>query len=142
MFKVGGVFIPVTDLSNSKQWYEKNLGVKKVDEWSNEEDQGVGYFFQNGTTGLALIKVEQPQPTEFTIKGQRKNVYFNFVVEDIEKAKSDLAGNGVKTTDIVDYGDMKGFDFYDPDGNTFSVVMEENHSPYHHKNILQLQENN
>ena len=32
MFKVGGIFIPVTDLERSKRWYELNLGVTKVDE--------------------------------------------------------------------------------------------------------------
>lgn len=130
MFKVGGVFIPVTDLEASKRWYEQNLGVQKVEEWNHEDDQGVGYFFENSPTGLALIKVKEPQPTEFTIKGQKKNVYFNFVAEDIDHAHAQLKKNGVKTTEIADYEFMKGFDFFDLDGNPFSVVMEKEHSPY------------
>ncbi|MFD1738880.1 VOC family protein [Bacillus salitolerans] len=136
MFKVGSIFIPVTDLARSKKWYELNLGAIKVDEWQEDGmDHGVGYVFKGDSTGLALIKVDKVQPTEFAIKGKRKNVYYNFVVDDIEPAYNQLKQNGVETSDIHDYGLMKGFDFYDPDGNAFSVVSEEKDSPYHQDNI-------
>ena len=136
MFKVGSIFIPVTDLERSKKWYEVNLGLTKVDEWQeNGADHGVGYVFENDVTGLALIKTEKPQPTEFTVKGKNKNVYYNFEVDNIQQAFDRLKQNGVETTDIHDYGMMKGFDFFDPDGNTFSVVSEEMNSPYHKDNL-------
>jgi glyoxylase I family protein len=136
MFKVGGIFIPVTDLERSKKWYELNLGVTKVDEWQEDgEDHGVGYIFKGETVGIALIKVEKPQPTEFITQGKKKNVYYNFVVEQIEPVYDILKQNGVETTDIHDYGLMKGFDFFDPDGNPFSVVSEEKDSPYHIDNL-------
>ncbi|MBO0994845.1 VOC family protein [Bacillus sp. SD088] len=136
MFKIGGIFIPVTNLERSKKWYEKNLGVLKVDEWREEgEDHGVDYIFPKDTKGLALIKVDKPQPTEFTIKGKRKNAYYNFVVDDIQTAYNHLKRNDVKTTEIHDYVVMKGFDFFDPDGNPFSVVSEEENSPLHEDNL-------
>ncbi|MDM5227373.1 VOC family protein [Cytobacillus sp. NJ13] len=136
MFKVGSIFIPVTDLERSKKWYEVNLGLTKVDEWQeNGADHGVGYVFENDTTGFALIKVEKPQPTEFTVKGKNKNVYYNFEVDDIQQAYDLLKQNGVETTEIHDYGIMKGFDFFDLDGNTFSAVSEEMNSPYHKDNL-------
>jgi len=136
MFKVGSIFIPVTDLERSKRWYELNLGVTKVDEWQEKGlDHGVGYVFNDASTGLVLIKVEKTPPTEFTIKGKSKNVYYNFEVEDIEPVYGLLKQNGVETTEIHDYGVMKGFDFFDPDGNPFSVVSEEISSPYHKDNI-------
>lgn len=135
MFQIGGIFIPVTNLEQSKKWYEANLGVIKVDEWQEaDEDHGVDYVFPNDTKGLALIKVATHQPTEFTIKGQRKNAYYNFVVDDIQPAFEHLQQNGVETTEIHDYGVMKGFDFFDPDGNPFSVVSEDVHSPLHQRN--------
>ncbi|WP_042470240.1 VOC family protein [Bacillus ndiopicus] len=135
MFKVGGIFIPVTNLERSKKWYELNLGVTKVEEWQeNGEDHGVGYVFQGDTVGLALIKVEKPQPTEFIINKKSKNVYYNFVVDQIEPVLDMLKQNGVETTDIHDYGLMKGFDFFDPDGNSFSVVSEDVNSPYYRGN--------
>lgn len=139
MFKIGNIFIPVTDLEKSKKWYERNLGVIKVDEWKEDgKDHGVGYIFQNDSTGLALIKVDKRQPTEFTIKGKSKNVYYNFVVDDIEPAHVQLKRNGVETTEIHDYGFMKGFDFFDLDGNCFSVVCEEVKSPFHSNNLERL----
>lgn len=138
MFKVGTIFIPVTDLERSKKWYEVNLGVIKVGEWQEGIDHGVGYVFSNDLTGLALIKTDQPQPTEFTIKGKRKNVYYNFIVDDIYEAFDRLKQNGVSATDIHEYGHMKGFDFFDPDGNSFSVVSEAPHSPFHRDQIKKL----
>ncbi|GIO25861.1 VOC family protein [Ornithinibacillus bavariensis] len=129
MFKIGGIFIPVTNLEQSKKWYEENLGVVKIDEWQEDgEDHGVDYLFPKDTKGLTLIKVESPQPTEFTIKGKRKNVYYNFVVDQIEVAFQQLRAKGIETTEIMDYGVMKGFDFFDPDGNSFSIVSEEESS--------------
>lgn len=139
MYKVGGIFIPVTNLEQSKKWYEKNLGLKKVHEWQEEgQDYGVGYIFKDSIVGLTLIKVEKPQATEFSTIGKKKNVFYNFLVEDIMPAYEQLNKNGVETTEIHDYGLMKGFDFVDPDGNSFSVVSEEKHSPYHPENLLTL----
>jgi len=140
MFKIGGIFIPVTDLERSKKWYELNLGVIKVDEWQEDGiDHGVGYVFRDDAIGLALIKVKEPQPTEFKINGKSKNVYYNFIVDDIQPAYDQLKRNKVETTEIHDYGLMKGFDFFDPDGNSFSVVSEEKNSPYHNDNLKEIQ---
>ena len=135
MFTVGSIFIPVTDVQQSTSWYENNLGVKKIDSW----EEGAGFYFPGGSTQLALIKVDAKQPTEFVIQGRKKNVYFNFVVQDIEAAHKHLAENGVVTTAIEDFGDMKGFDFFDPDGNPFSVVNEDESSPFHSNRIKELQ---
>lgn len=79
MFKVGSIFIPVTDIEKSTDWYVKFLGVKIIDSWG----EGAGFYLPTGTAQLALVKVESPQPTEFIIQGDRKNSYFNFVVDDM-----------------------------------------------------------
>ncbi|MBM7619999.1 catechol 2,3-dioxygenase-like lactoylglutathione lyase family enzyme [Bacillus tianshenii] len=137
MFKVGGIFIPVTDLKQSTIWYETNLGVKKIDEW----EEGAGFYFPNSPTQMALIQVESPQPTEFTIKGKNKNSYYNFLVDDIDAAYKHFHENGVVTSEIDDFGGMKFFDFFDRDGNSFSVVNEVIDSPYHRENVRKLQNN-
>ncbi|WP_019156301.1 VOC family protein [Robertmurraya massiliosenegalensis] len=136
MFRVGSIFIPVTDLDNASDWYEKNLGVKKIDSW----EDGVGFYFSESSTQLALVKVETTQPSEFVIKGKRKNIYYNFLVQNIEEAYQHLTQNGVSTTEIEDFGGMKGFDFFDLDGNPFSVVDEEPESPFHLEQIRKRQE--
>lgn len=136
MFKVGSIFIPVTDIEKSTDWYVKFLGVKVIDSWGD----GAGFYLPTGTTQLALVKVESPQPTEFIIKGDQKNSYFNFVVDDIETAHQHFKHNGIITTEIDVFGGMKFFDFFDLDGNPFSVVNEVDGSPYHSDNVRKMQE--
>ena len=136
MFKVGSIFIPVTDIEKSTDWYVKFLGVKKIDSWGD----GAGFYLPTGSTQLALVKVESPQPTEFIIKGNQKNSYFNFVVDDIETTHQQFKNNGIVTTEIDDFGGMKFFDFFDLDGNPFSVVNEVDGSPYHSNNVRKMQE--
>ena len=136
MFKVGSIFIPVTDIEKSTEWYVKLLGAKVIDSWGD----GVGFYLPTGSTQLALVKVESPQPTEFIIKGDKKNCYFNFIVDDIETAHQHFKNNGVVTTEIDEFGGMKFFDFFDLDGNPFSVVNEVDGSPYHSDNIRKMQE--
>jgi glyoxylase I family protein len=136
MFKVGSIFIPVTDMKKSTDWYVKFLGVKIIDSW----EDGAGFYLPAGTTQLALVKVESPQPTEFIIKGEQKNSYFNFVVDDIEATHQQFRNNGIVTTEIDDFGGMKFFDFFDLDGNPFSVVNEVSNSPFHSDNVRKMQE--
>ncbi|MEZ2717984.1 VOC family protein [Niallia circulans] len=136
MFKVGSIFIPVTDIKKSTDWYVKFLGVKIIDSW----EDGAGFYLPAGTTQLALVKVDSPQPTEFIIKGDRKNSYFNFVVDNIEAAHQQFRNNGIVTTEIDDFGGMKFFDFFDLDGNPFSVVDEVSDSPFHSENVRKMQE--
>ncbi|NMH68345.1 VOC family protein [Bacillus sp. RO3] len=131
MFKVGSIFIPVTDMKKAINWYENNLGVRKIGSWPG----GAGFYFPNSSTQLGLVEVSTPQPTEFVIKGSQKNAYFNFLVEDIQQAHDQLTSKGVVTTEIEDFGGMKGFDFFDPDGNPFSVVDEDIESPFHRENV-------
>ena len=136
MFKVGSVFIPVTNMEKSMKWYEKNLDVRKIDTW----DGGAGFYFPNSDTQIGLVRVDSPQPTEFVISGKRKNVYFNFLVDNIEAVHEKLKSAGVITTPIEDFGGMKGFDFFDLDNNPFSVVNEQEDSPFHRNNIRKAQE--
>ncbi|KML02906.1 VOC family protein [Rossellomorea marisflavi] len=135
MFRVGSIFIPVTDLERSMAWCEEHLGVKKIDEW----EDGVGYCLPDGLTQLALVKVESRQETEFTIKGDRKNAYFNFLTENIEAVHEGFRRHGVTVTAIEDFGGMKAFDFNDPDGNPFSIVDEVTGSPFHSEEVRKLQ---
>ncbi|RLL45447.1 VOC family protein [Oceanobacillus piezotolerans] len=135
MFKIGGIFIPVTNVKKSIEWYEKNLGAKLIDSW----EDGAGFYLPNGSTQLALVEVDTKQPTEFVIKGNKKNSYYNFVVDDINLAYKHFHENNVTTTPIKDFGGMKYFDFYDLDQNPFSVVDEQVDSPFHSNNVRKLQ---
>ncbi|MFL8936818.1 VOC family protein [Rossellomorea oryzaecorticis] len=137
MFKVGSVFIPVTDLKKSKKWYQDLLGVKLIDEW----DGGAGFYFPACPTQMGLVQVEKPQPSEFSIDKNKKNSYYNFLVADIDEAYSHFNRNGVRTSEIDEWDGMKFFDFIDPDGNPFSVVNEVEGSPFHREEVKRMQEN-
>lgn len=136
MFRIGGIFIPVTDIEKSTEWYETFLGVKKIDSWEG----GVGLYLPTGTAQLALVKVESPQPTEFVIEGSQKNCYYNFIVDDIEAAHQYLKKNDIAVSEIDDFGGMKFFDFFDLDNNPFSVVNEVEGSSFHSDNVRKMQE--
>ena len=136
MFKVGSIFIPVSDIEKSSSWYVKYLGATKIDVWEG----GAGFYLPTGSTQLALIKVNRPQPTEFTIQDNQKNAYYNFVVDNIVTVHQYFNNNGVITTDIQHMGEMAFFDFFDIDGNPFSVVNEVKDSPYHSENVKRMQE--
>jgi glyoxylase I family protein len=137
VFKIGSIFIPVTDIEKSTEWYQNYLGVKRIEDW----EDGAGFYLPTGSTQLALVKVDSRQPTEFIIKGNQKNSYYNFIVDDIETAHQHFKNNGIVTTEIDDFGGMKFFDFFDLDGNPFSVVNEVDHSPFHSNNVRKMQEN-
>ena len=139
MFKIGSIFIPVKNLETSIRWYEKMLGITKIGEWGEGNERGAGFYFPNDLTQLALIQVENKQPTQFAIKGNTRNVYFNFLTNDIQKAYDHFKQNNVKVSEVEDFGGMKCFDFYDLDGNTFSVVNEVESSPYHRDEVRKLQ---
>ncbi|WP_227394658.1 VOC family protein [Jeotgalibacillus aurantiacus] len=135
MFRVGSVFIPVANLEQSSKWYEENLGVKKIDQW----DGGAGFYFPESDTQLGLVSVDSPQISEFTAGQGQKNGYFNFVVEDIHEAYASFNNKGICTSDIREFGGMKFFDFFDLDGNPFSVVDEVKDSPFHRENVRKMQ---
>ncbi|WP_226680901.1 VOC family protein [Sutcliffiella horikoshii] len=136
MFRVGSIFIPVTDIEKSTEWYEKFLGAKMIESWGD----GIGFYLPSGPTQIALVKVESPQPTEFRTNGNQKNGYFNFVVDDIAATHQHFKSKGIVTSEIDDFGGMKFFDFFDLDGNPFSVVNEVDGSPYHSDNVRKMQE--
>ncbi|MRX71249.1 VOC family protein [Bacillus lacus] len=138
MLKIGSIFIPVTNLEKSEQWYERILGVKKIDSWG----EGTGFYLPLGSTQLALIQVESLQPAHFHINKNEINSYYNFMVDDIESTQQHFRDNDVKTTEIEDFNGMKFFDFYDLDGNSFSVVSEVEDSPYHSDQVRRMQERN
>ncbi len=139
MIRVGSIFIPVTDLEKSVKWYEKHLGIHKIQEWGEGLAEGVGFYFPNDSTQLALVQVENVQPTEFHVKAERRNSYFNFLVDDIEAFNEQLNKSGVKTNELEQFGGMTCFDFFDLDDNPFSVVSEVVDSPFHADQVKKMQ---
>ncbi|MFC4353901.1 VOC family protein [Chryseomicrobium palamuruense] len=129
--RAGSLFIPVRDLEKSAIWYEKHLGVKRIDSWG----EGMGFYFPNGPTQLALIVVEETPTTEFSITHARKNVYYNFLTSDIEQLHKEFQNQKIHVSAIKNFGGMLCFDAVDPDGNVLSFVDEPEDSLYYSKQI-------
>lgn len=137
MFKVGSIFIPVTNLERSAKWYEAHFHVKPIGQW----DGGAGFYFPDSAVQLGLIKVESPQRSSFPNQFGDQNTYFNFIADDINRVHNQLTESGLNVNAIKDFGGMKYFDCEDPDGNTLSIIEEVKGSPFHSDHIEELQKN-
>ncbi|WLD92828.1 VOC family protein [Alkalihalobacillus sp. AL-G] len=129
--RIGSIFIPVTDLERSIKWYAEHLGLQLVNRWEN--NSGAGFSFEHGDAFLGLVNVERRQPTDFEVSKDSsfRNCYYNFEPEDVYAMHTKLKENDVEVTDVIDYGPMVGFDFFDPDGNCLSAVRDKQGQAYY-----------
>lgn len=117
--KISGIFIPVTNMKHSTEWYIKmfDLGVIQI------SDVCTGLAFPGEATYINLWKVERPQPMQFDTGGD-KIPYYNFESFDIEYSHAALIEKGVEVMPIVNNNGVRFFDCLDPDGNPIGIVEE------------------
>lgn len=107
--RIDTVFLEVSNLEKAISWYSDHLGLHP--RWHNADG---GYAALGvSETPLTLIQSENVKPAEYTP--------FNFYTSDVEGTHRKLKEKGVMVYDIEDYGDVKAFDFKDPDGNKLGV---------------------
>ncbi|MGN7478161.1 VOC family protein [Solibacillus silvestris] len=101
--RIDTVFVEVRDLDHSIKWYSEILGLTM--RWNQH-----GYAaFTVGETSLTLVQSADVKPA--------RHSPFNFFTTNIEEVHKFLAANRVDTENIADYGNMRTFDFKDPDGH-------------------------
>jgi glyoxylase I family protein len=125
--KISGIFIPITNMERSLEWYTRVLGLEVVE----KSDMCTGLAFPGEATILNLWKVENAQPTTFDTGQGYQICYYNFESFDINYSYTKLQEQGVEVLPIQDEGSIKFFDAVDPDGNLFSIVEEMPSSPYY-----------
>ena len=106
------VFYWVTDMGRAVNFYRDVLGLTLV-----RQDGDSWALFDAGGRRFALHGVGEGQSV---VPGGATAV---FSVDDLDKARADLAGLGVATSHE---GDVEGYarfaSFHDPDGNTFQLI--------------------
>ena len=117
--RIDTVFLPVRNLEKSIAWYIETLGVSLL--W---HVPGVGSL-KIGETPLTLLQGSYPGREEALDPDSEfqpiVEVPFNLYANDIEHAHRVLLEKGVDVGAILDQGDVKEFQFRDPDGNCLGV---------------------
>lgn len=117
--KISGIFIPVTDMKRSTEWYVKAFELEVI----QISDGCTGLAFPGEATFINLWKVARPQPTTFDAGGYTIP-YYNFESFDIERSHAALVALGAEVTPIRDDDGIRHFDCFDPDGNELGIVEE------------------
>lgn len=114
--KVNNVFIHVSNLKKSAEWYSNLLGIP----FNTEEVESPVYNIPvNSETGLTLD--DHTFDPSFKLMPS-DHVLFNFLVENVDEAHEFIFSNGITITkEIERIGDFAYFNFQDPDGNVLMI---------------------
>lgn len=73
MFRIGSIFIPVSDIEQSLNWYTTYFHAQEIGRWKG----GIGMCLPDGSTQLGLIQTTSTQSTTFKDASGQAHVYFN-----------------------------------------------------------------
>ncbi|MGE7977334.1 VOC family protein [Psychrobacillus sp. NPDC093200] len=114
--KVNNVFIHVSNLEKSVEWYSKLLGLPFQ---KDNVSSPVYNIPVSGETGLTLD--DHTFDPGFTLNPSN-HVLFNFFVKDIDEAYKFIKGEGITVVrEIERIGDFAYFNFQDLDGNVLMI---------------------
>jgi len=123
---VSSIFIPVTDVRRSAEWYIRMFDMEAIEILDNR----AGLTFIEAETTVLLWRVEKPQPVDFDT-GKEKLHYYNFCSFDIYRSRKELEARGASLSDIHELDGFRYFETFDPDHNRFNIVEETPESPYY-----------
>lgn len=107
--RIDTVFVKVTDIDQSIDWYVENLGFTV--RWYDKEG---GYAaIEVGETPITLVQDKEMIPAEHCL--------LNFYSNNLEEVHHQLKEKSVDTEAIEKYGAVSAFEFKDCDGNRFGV---------------------
>lgn len=114
--RVDTIFVHVTDLSRSVEWYSKLLGVEV-----EGEVQGPIYTFDMGEGRPGLTLDNHCLDDVYELK-PLNHPLFNMSAADINAAYDYVKEIGTKyISDIQHFPDLSDFSFEDPDGNIIMI---------------------
>lgn len=115
--RVDTIFIHVSDLERSIQWYSNLLGIEVI----KTKHTGPVYTFNmgEGTPGLTLDSHCDDENYKLSPSNQP---LFNFSTSDINRAFHHVSEMGAEIiTDIIKHSDLSEFSIKDPDGNILMI---------------------
>lgn len=116
------IYVPVTDVFKSGEWYQNVLGLKL----RGIDPDGIAFMSLADGTDLLLIKTLDRQTLNFTNADGSESFALNFHVKDIEDFHQKLLDNGVNVLPLRDEGGCGiQFTICDPDGNLYQIQEDQ-----------------
>ncbi len=113
------VVVPTENIDQAVEFYENVLGLEKSKQWGDQP----AWEFEAGNLTLAVW-----EPTSFGQTFQSHNSPIALQVPDVEEARKELEGKGIKfAIDTMDSGVCHMAFFQDPDGN--ALMLHKRYAP-------------
>lgn len=103
------VIMRVTNLDESKKWYEEKLGLNPVFE---DGQTGIVVFDTGSSTSLTIWKTDKK-----ILPDAKASSFPIFSVTDALTARTDFKETGIDVGELQEDEFVQTFFFYDPDGN-------------------------
>jgi len=110
---VKSVFVPVSDIARSIDFYEKALGLCVEANWGEYVDMR---FPASGAEAAGVALYRQSVVPSF------EHVTFNLGSDDVEWAHQQLSGAGFDVSELKTLGNFLHFELEDPDGHVISII--------------------
>lgn len=122
LLRVGTVYVPVTDVDRSAEWYTEHLDAEVS---YRDEDKAI---INLAGQSFFLVKAAEGERSNFTDIHGEERFSLTFEVdglETLEAVHEEFRVKGINVGDIEDRGHAgRNFVFADPDGNRYDVWSE------------------
>ncbi|MDE5993306.1 MAG: VOC family protein [Oscillospiraceae bacterium] len=108
------VYIPVSNMDKSAEWYEKNLGFKVT----LKDELYYELSTENGIRIMLLPDTEHINSQMKFSDGEQPS--YGFMVDNIDEIREKMFDSGIKVGEMFDYCG-RSFSFYDLDGNKIEL---------------------
>lgn len=110
LLKIDSIMYRVTDLENAAQFYENQLGLKRI--WTDSERKMIGFALKEGDSEIVIHNDSSiPNPD------------FSFLVTDVVRLCEDFKKEGQQIClDPIDVRCGKFAILSDPDGNKIPII--------------------
>ena len=114
-WKLELVAVPVSDVDRAKTFYVDQVGFNADHDHTVSEDMRFVQLTPPGSACSIALGLGITDAPPGSVKG------LQMTVKDIQQARSELAGHGVKVSEVQDFPWGSFVFFTDPDGNTWAV---------------------